>query len=334
MIHTRICDLFRITHPVVLGGMATGTSVPLVAAVSNAGGLGILGVTGMSAAQVSDQMAAVRAATDGPFGVNYLLFRTDEAGFAAALAARPPVVSFAWARSDQDLKPYFQRVHDAGLRVMHMVSGVPEAVRAAEAGADVIVAQGTEGGGHVGWMASMPLVPMVVNAVAPVPVLAAGGIADGRGLAAALALGAEGVLLGTRMLATVESPIHPQIKQAILRSDGHDTVLTEIPDLATGQIWPGAMARALRNRFIERWAGREWALRQCYQEEGKAALAARQAGDVENAPILIGQDAGLIEAVLPAGEVIRHMVTQAEEIIRNRLSQVVQSQPPGSPKHP
>jgi NAD(P)H-dependent flavin oxidoreductase YrpB (nitropropane dioxygenase family) len=225
------------------------------------------------------------------------------------------VVSFAWARPEQDLRPYFQRVHDAGLLVMHMAGEVPEAVRAVEAGADIIVAQGTEGEGHVGWMATMALVPMVVSAVAPRPVLAAGGIADGRGLAAALTLGAEGVLLGTRFLATEEAPIHPHVKQAIVRSDGHDTVLTEIPDIAAGQVWPGAMARALRNRFIERWAGREWALRQHAQEAGRAALAARQAGDVEEASLFIGQDAGLIDAVLPAGEVVRQMVAQAEEII-------------------
>lgn len=320
MIHTRICDLLGITHPIVLGGMATGTSVPLVAAVSQAGGFGTLGVTGMSAAQVREQVAAIRAATDKPFGVNYLLFRTDEAEFAAALEARPPVVSFAWARPAQELRTYFQRVHAAGLLVMHMAGEVPEAVRAAEAGADIIVAQGTEGGGHVGWMASMALLPMVVHAVAPRPVLAAGGIADGRGLVAALALGAEGVLLGTRFLATEEAPIHPHLKQAIVRSDGHDTMLTEIPDIAAGQVWPGAMARTLRNRFIERWAGREWALRQQAQEVGKAAVAARQAGDVEEAPLLIGQDAGLIDAVLPAGEVVRRMVAQAEEIIAGGLS--------------
>jgi hypothetical protein len=110
-----------------------------------------------------------------------------------------------------------------------MVSSVPEAVRAAEAGADVIVTQGTEGGGHVGWMGSMALIPMVVRAVAPTPVLAAGGVADGAGLAAALALGAEGVLLGTRFLATPESPVPDGFKRTLLESDGHDTLLTEIP---------------------------------------------------------------------------------------------------------
>src|SRR5215470_14374482 len=325
MIHTPVCDLLGITHPIVLGGMATGTSVPLVAAVSNTGDLGILGVTGQSAGEIGERIAAIRAATAQPFGVNFLLFLTNEANFAAALEARPPVVSFAWARPDQDLHHYVQRVHDAGLLAMYMAGEVPEAERAAEAGADVIVAQGTEGGGHVGWMASMALVPMVVNAVAPRPVLAAGGIADGRGLAAALALGAEGVLLGTRFLATDESPLHANLKQAIVRSSGHDTVLTEIPDIATGQVWPGAMARALRNRFIDQWAGREWALRQQPQALRDTARTARLAGDVDNASVLIGQDAGLIDAILPASEVVQRMIAQAEEIIVGHLRQVVRS---------
>jgi len=171
----------------------------------------------------------------------------------------------------------------------------------------------------VGWMASMALVPMVVEAVAPRPVLAAGGVADGRGLAAALALGADGVLLGTRFLATEEAPLHANLKQAIVQSSGHDTVLTEIPDISSGRVWPGAMARTLRNRFVEQWAGREWDLRQQARTGGEAAQVARLAGDVDNAPLLIGQDAGLINAVLPAAEVIQRMVAQAEEIITGRL---------------
>jgi NAD(P)H-dependent flavin oxidoreductase YrpB (nitropropane dioxygenase family) len=326
MIHTSVCTLLDITYPIVLGGMGTGTSVPLVAAVSQAGGLGTLGATNLTAAQVREQVAAIRAATDQPFGVNYLLFRLDEESFAAALQARPAVIAFAWARPEQDLRPYIQRVHAAGLKAMYMAGEVPEAVRAAEAGADVIVAQGTEGGGHVGWMATMVLVPMVVQAVAPRPVLAAGGIADGRGLAAALALGAEGVLLGTRFLATDEAPLHANFKQAIVHSTGHDTMLTDIPDIAARQVWPGAMARVLRNRFIERWAGREWALRQHAHEVAQTLMAARQAGDAENAALLVGQDAGLIEAVLPAAEVIRRMVAQAEEIITGRLPQLCQKE--------
>jgi NAD(P)H-dependent flavin oxidoreductase YrpB (nitropropane dioxygenase family) len=319
MLHTRICDLLGIVHPIVLGGMGSGTSVPLVAAVSNAGGLGILGATRFSPAQMREQTAAIRAATKKPFGVNMLLFLAEEAGFAAALEARPPVMSFAWARPDQNLGSYMQRAHDAGSLAMHMAGDVPEAVRAAEAGADVIVAQGTEGGGHVGWMASMALVPMVVQAVAPLPVLAAGGIADGRGMAAALALGAEGVLLGTRFLATDESPLHANFKQAIVLSNGHDTVLTDIPDIARSSVWPGAMARTLRNRFVEQWAGREWALRQQARAAAEAIETARLAGDTDHAVILIGQDAGLIDSVLPAGEVVRQMVAEAEQVICDRL---------------
>jgi len=324
MIRTRICELLGIEHPVVLGGMASGTSAPLVAAVSNAGGFGTLGAANLSPTQVAEQIAAIRASTKKPFGVNFLLFEIQEEGFAAALEAKPPLVAFAWARPEQDLGPWFSRVHDMGSKVMYMAGEVPEAVRGAEAGADVVVAQGTEGGGHVGWMAAMPLVPMVVSAVAPLPVLAAGGIADGRGLAAALALGAEGVLLGTRFLATEESPLHPNLKEAIVRSDGHDTDLTEIPDIASGRVWPGAMARAARNGFIRKWAGREWDLRRNRREAAEEAMTARQAGDVENASLLYGQDAGLIEEILPAAEVIRRTVEEAEAIISGRLGRVIQ----------
>jgi NAD(P)H-dependent flavin oxidoreductase YrpB (nitropropane dioxygenase family) len=168
-------------------------------------------------------------------------------------------------------------------------------------------------------MASIVLTPMVVDAVAPVPVLAAGGIADGRGLAAALALGADGVLLGTRFLASREAPMHENFKEAIVHSDGHDTVLTEIPDIAAGVVWPGAMSRAKRNAFIEHWAGREWALRQHRTEVYASVQAAYQTGDVNNAPLSYGQDAGLINNVLPVGEIVRQIAREAEEILSKRL---------------
>ncbi|HEY2987760.1 MAG TPA: nitronate monooxygenase [Candidatus Binatia bacterium] len=325
MIHTRICDLLGIQHPIVLGGMGGATSAPLVAAVSNAGAFGTLGTSGLNDAQLRAEVEAIRRATAKPFGINHLLFEIDEDRFTSTLEARPAVVAFAWARADQDLRAYFKRAHDAGCKVMHMAGEVPEAARAAEAGADVIVAQGTEAGGHVGWMAAMPLVPMIVKAVAPLPVLAAGGIADGKGLAAALALGADGVLVGTRFMATDESPLHTNFKQAIVRSDGHDTMLTEIPDIASGRVWPGAMSRARRNAFIERWAGREWALRRDQREAAKAVLEARKSGDSDNAPLFIGQDAGLIDAVKPAGEIVETMVAEAERIIQERLSKLVRS---------
>ena len=319
MIHTRICDLLGIAHPIVLGGMGGATNAPLVAAVSNAGGFGTLGTSALNAATLDNEIGAILERTDKPFGINHLLFQIQEDMFAVTLRARPALVAFAWARKQQNLRDYFQRAHDAGCKVMHMAGEVAEALRAADAGADVLVAQGTEAGGHVGWMASLPLLPMMVKAVAPLPVLGAGGIADGRGLAAALALGADGVLLGTRFLATPEAPIHANFKQAIVNSDGHDTVLTEIPDLASQRVWPGAMSRAQRNLFIERWAGREWAIRQNAAEVGKQVAAARTAGDIDNATLSFGQDAGLIDSIKSVKDVIQDIVAEAEEILRIRL---------------
>ena len=328
MIHTPVCDVLGIRHPIALGGMAGATSVPLVAAVSNAGGLGTLGLglgIGVSAEQISKDIAAIREATKGPFGVNFLLFRGLEDAIDAALDARPPVFAAAWARADQDLKALFGRAHAAGCRVMYQAATVPEALRAKAAGADVIVAQGTEGGGHVGWMASMAVLPMIVDAVGPTPVLAAGGIADGRGLAAALALGAQGALLGTRFLATQESPLHPNFKQAVLDSDGHDTVLTEIPDVARASVWPGAMARSRRNAFIERWAGREWELRARQPEVAAALERARRIGDADNATLYIGQDAGLIHDIPPAAEIVERIVAEAEALLKDRLPKLVRT---------
>jgi len=319
MIHARICDLLGIEHPIVLGGMGTATAAPLVAAVSNAGGFGTLGTSAFNAATLENEIVAIHENTSKPFGINHLLFQIQEDMFAVTLRAHPTVAAFAWARKEQNLSDYFQRAHDAGCKVMYMAGEVGEALRAADAGADILVAQGTEAGGHVGWMASLPLLPMMVKAVAPLPVLCAGGVADGHGLAAALALGAEGVLLGTRFMATSEAPIHVNFKQAILKSDGHDTVLTEIPDLASQRVWPGALSRAQRNRFIQRWAGREWSVRQNAKEIGQQAAAARAVGDVENASLSFGQDAGLIDSIKSVKDVIQDIVAEAEEILRVRL---------------
>jgi NAD(P)H-dependent flavin oxidoreductase YrpB (nitropropane dioxygenase family) len=323
MIRTPVCDLLDIEHPIALGGMGAIQSADLVAAVSRAGGLGAMGCHYLTPEQVRAGTAAIRERTNKPFGLNFLVFDVNEGAFAAALALRPSVVAFAWPRRDQDVKPYIARAHDAGAKVTFMAGGVPDAVRAAQAGADVIIAQGTEGGGHVGWQTTMTLVPMVVDAVAPVPVLAAGGIADGRGLAAALSLGAGGVLLGTRFLASEESPLHANFKQSILDSDGHDTLLSELPDIAAGLVWPGAMSRSRRNRFIERWAGREWALRQHRAEALASIRAARSSGDTAEAVLSMGQDAGLIHEILPAAEIVARIAREAEEILSKRLPQTI-----------
>lgn len=323
MIRTRVCDLLGIEHPIALGGMGSIYAPALVAAVSGAGGLGAMGCHNLEPEQVRAGVAAIRERTNKPFAVNFLLFDFKENSFAAALDLHPPVVAFAWPRPEQDLKSFIARAHAAGSKVTFMAGGVPEARRAAAAGADVIVAQGTEGGGHVGWQASLPLIPMVVDAVAPVPVLAAGGIADGRGLAAALALGADGVLLGTRFLASEESPLHPNFKQAIVDADGHDTLLSEIPDIAAGKVWPGAMSRSKRNRFIDRWAGREWALRRDQAAALADVQAARKDGLVDEAPLSMGQDSGLIRDIPPAAEIVARIAREAEAILASKLPQLV-----------
>lgn len=320
MIHTRVCDRLGIDHPIVLGGMAAGgTSAHLVAAVSSAGGLGTLGLSATAVAGIGPEIAAIRAATAKPFGVNHLLFFMEEANFVASLDARPPIMAFAWASPEQDLTRIFARAREAGCTVMYQAASVAEARRACAAGADVITAQGTEGGGHVGQMATMALLPMVVDAVAPTPVLAAGGIVDGRGLAAALALGAQGALLGTRFLATEESPLHPNFKQAILDSDGHDTVLTSMLDVARGRVWPGAMARMRRNALVARWAGREWDLRAHRGEVAEAQSRAAKTGDIEEAVLYIGQDAGLVHDLPAVADVVARIVAEAEHLLARRL---------------
>lgn len=320
MIQTRVCEVLGIDHPVALGGMPTVYNTPaLAAAVSNAGGIGIIGSTYLDPDEIAAVAAAVRALTDKPFGLNSLMFLDDQVGYEAALAAAPELVSLAWAGKDQDLKPWVDAAHGASCKVSFMAADVEDAVRGAEADADVIVAQGNEGGGHVGWMALSVLLPMVVDAVGPVPILAAGGVADGRGLAAALAFGADGVLLGTRFLATEESGLPPDYKRAIVDSDGHDTVLTDIPDIVAGIVWPGAMSRVQRNRFIDRWAGREWALRQNRAEAVESVQRARQSGDTEEVPMFFGQDAGLIRDLPPASEIVTRIVTEAEELLTSKL---------------
>ena len=322
MITTRATTALGITQPVALGGMSSGfTDARLVAAVSEAGGLGVLGVSRLEPDEITAAAAEIRTRTHRPFGLNLLLFESAES-VDAVLATQPAVFSTAWPSPEQDLREIFDRAHEAGAVVVHMVPTLADAVSAAEAGADVIVAQGTEGGGHVGLMASIVIVPLVARAVAPVPVLAAGGFADGAGLAAALALGAEGVLLGTRFLATEEAPVSDAYKSALVASDGHETLLSEVPDLLAGLIWPGAHGRVLRNRLIERWTAREGQLRARREELLAQALRARAQGDTEEAVVWSGQSAALVDRVEPAGVVVERIVREAEAILRDRAGLV------------
>jgi NAD(P)H-dependent flavin oxidoreductase YrpB (nitropropane dioxygenase family) len=288
----------------------------LTAAVSEAGGLGVIGASWLSPDEVTEMAASTRELTAKPFGVNLLLFGAEEL-LDAALAVKPAVLSTAWARQDQDLAAIFARAHESGAKVMHMVARLDEAELAAEAGADVIVAQGSEGGGHVGEIGTTVIVRQVVKAVGPLPVVAAGGFGDGAGLASALALGAEGLLLGTRFLATAENPVPDWLKQMIVDSDGHDTVVTTIPDTYSGRDWPGAWSRVLRTRMIEEWLGREPELRRRRKEVRAELDRAFENAPPYPGPLWVGQSAGLVDEVLPAGDLVRQIVAEAEEILRS-----------------
>src|SRR3954469_22004282 len=214
-VRTALTDLLRIDVPVVLAPMGGAVTPELVAAVSNAGGLGVTPMSWSSTQELQQSVAAIQALTDRPFGVNLIREWDQRERLAAALAAGTPVVSLFWG----DAANLVQEAHDGGAVVFVSVSSADEASRAAAAGADVVVAQGWEAGGHVrGTVASLALVPRVVDAVDPVPVVAAGGIADGRGLAAVLALGAAGGWVGTRFLAAREASIHDEYRQRVLEA--------------------------------------------------------------------------------------------------------------------
>jgi NAD(P)H-dependent flavin oxidoreductase YrpB (nitropropane dioxygenase family) len=306
-LHTPVCNLLGIDLPILQAGMSRYTTAELVAAVSNAGGLGIIGGLGRSPDELRTEIRQVRELTSRPFGVNHVVCRLDPEAVEVTLAQRVPVLSLAWGRAT-DLT---YQAHEAGSKVVHMVTTPEEAGLVASDGADVIVAQGTEGGGHVGMMSTLPLVPMVIDVVGDVPVIAAGGIADGRGLAAVLMLGAQGALIGTRFLATPEATGRGHSKDVILNALGSQTVASKFYDEVLGQAWPGALVRTINHQLLEEWGDRqnEWALASDHLRPSlEAALAA---GDF----VLAGESAGLVHDIVPAGELVRRIARQAKGLL-------------------
>jgi nitronate monooxygenase len=307
---TRVTDLLGIRHPVLLAPMAGGTDARLVAAVSHGGGLGILGASMLSPEAIEAEVAMIRELTPMPFGVNLLLWSSSEK-VEAVLEQQPAVLSTAFG----DPAPYVDLAHDAGALHVHMVSTVPEAIAAVKAGVDVVVAQGQEAGGHIGLQSTFTLVPQIADAV-DVPVVAAGGVGDGRGLAAALALGAEGVMMGTRFLATKEAPSPDGWKRAILDAGGHDTVRTSIPDYANEAAWPDPVAvRAIRNAFLDRWLGREDEVRRLGLELGEKLREARRRDDPAEMNLMAGEVVGLIKDLPSARTLLERVVKEAESLL-------------------
>lgn len=306
-LYTPACKFLGIDVPIVQAGMSTYTTPQLVAAVSNAGGLGIIGGLGRSPDELRSEIRQVRELTSRPFGVNHVMCRLDAAAFQVTLAQRVPVLSLAWGRSEE----LTYQAHEAGMKVIHQVTTPEEAGLVASDGADVIVAQGTEGGGHVGMMSTLPLVPLVVDVVGGVSVLAAGGIADGRGLAAVLMLGAQGALIGTRFLATPEARGRGHSKDVILNALGSQTLASSFYDDVMKQVWPGAIVRTIRHPLIERWAERQQEWDDAADQVRPSLEAAVAAGDL----VLAGESAGLVHDIVPAGELVSRIVHQARELL-------------------
>lgn len=307
-LRTPVCDLLGIDVPVFQAGMSTLTSAELVAAVSNAGGLGIIGALGRNVDDLREEIRRVRALTSKPFGVNHVVAHIEDECLELTLAQRVPVLSLSWGRAAE----VAERAHEAGIKVLHQVTTPEEAGVVAADGADVIVAQGSEGGGHVGTsMSTIALVPQTVDVVKPTPVIAAGGVADGRGLAAVLMLGAQGALIGTRFLATIECHGRGHSKDVLLNSLGSQTVASKFWDDVMGEVWPGAQVRTVRHPIIDQWARRpdEW---QAAAEDIRPGLqAAYNNGDV----VLAGQGVGLVHEILPAAEVVNRIAREAESLL-------------------
>jgi nitronate monooxygenase len=317
MIHTRVCDDFGIEIPILNAPMASAAGGELAAAVSAAGGLGFIGAMGHDAAWLRAQIRLVRERTDKPFGVGFITYRLPQLPelFEVAIEERVPVIAHSFA----DPAPYMPAARGAGLKVIAQAQNVEGAREAARAGVDAIVAQGAEAGGHTGYTSLLSVVPDIVAAVKPLPVIAAGGIAGGETLAAAFMLGAEGAWLGTAFLASPESLYSANKKRRILELSAADTVLTRIFDLAKGEPWPEHIgARAGRNAFVDKWHGREDQIRADRQEAGAELASGVSADDVATEPVWAGTGVGQVVDRAGAAEVVRRIAAQAEDVLRER----------------
>ena len=300
--------------------MGIGSSAELAVAVSNAGGLGSLGCWRRPPEDVDRQLSVIRERTSRPFAVNHLVPELDETAFAMTLAAKPAVISIALG----DPGELVERAHDAGSLVVHQVTTVLQAREAAERGVDVIIAQGGEAGGYGGAVAALALIPQVVDAVRRLPVVAAGGIADGRGLAAAMMLGAVGINVGTRFLASEEAQISPVWKQMIVDAAAEDAVRVEV----LNDILPmpcnhgyGTVLRALRTRWIETWQERRDEARRDAERLRSEVLPFFTQGRLHELFPAAGQSAGLIRDILPAGEIVRRIAAEARQALERSSGQ-------------
>jgi nitronate monooxygenase len=320
MVRTRFTEMFDPRAPVKSAPMALHTGATIAAAVSSAGALGSFGgvVPTKGPEWISAEVSSIRAATDRPFAVGFITQAIPMVLplFEATLAEQVPAVMFSFG----DPKPWLEKAKTAGATVICQVQTLEDADLAVDAGADVLIAQGIAAGGHTGTMSLLPFLSALVARFPNVPVLAAGGIADGRTLADALTACADGALVGTAFLANPEAvEVHDVHKRLIVESDGTDTVFTRAYDIVIGFQWPGSVGERVRfNRFTDEWAGREAELRERREEFVGGNLFFAEPPDPETDQVLYGEGAGSVTAIRPAAEVVRMICAEAEEILRSR----------------
>ncbi|HEX7774983.1 MAG TPA: nitronate monooxygenase [Parvibaculum sp.] len=316
-IRTPLCDLLGVKYPIMLAGMGGVSYAELCAAVSEAGGFGTLGMAGLQPEQIREQMKRVRGLTDKPFGVDLLaavpesLERTADIIIAEGASA---FISGLGVPTN-----ILDKLHHAGLKVMNVCGTVRHAVSGERAGLDAVIAQGTEAGGHTGKIAGMALIPQIVDAV-KIPVVAAGSIVDGRGLAAALAFGAQGVWMGTRFIASKEAHAGDMYKQVILDADDTDTIIT--------RCYSGKTMRVHRNPYVDDWEKRPQDIQPFPQQAIISTKANAMGGiggqieglDINKSCFAMGQGAGAIHEVLSAKEIVEKTMHEAEEVL-GRLKQ-------------
>ena len=324
-IRTPVCDLFNIEHPVLLAPMAGVSGGALAAAVSRAGGLGLIGGGYGDADWLAREFDAAGNARVGVGFVTWSLARQPHL-LDLALDRGPAALMLSFG----DFQPFLAKIRAAQTKIIVQVQTLDQARTAVDAGVDAIVAQGTEAGGHGGARATLPLVPAIVDIAQNIPVIAAGGIADGRGLAAALALGASGVLCGTGFFASDESLASDNAKQAAVRGSGDDTERSCVFDMARGLDWPSDWnLRTMRNSFTHQWRENIGGLRQNLAKEQIRFEAARGLDDVGIAPVIVGEAADFILEIEPAQDILHRMITQAEDQLR-RISRLVEPNEKGS----
>ena len=316
MLRTRFTDLLNLDYPVMSAPMSNHSGGQLAAAVSLAGGLGTFGGTNDFGPEwLRQQIAHVRGRTERPFGVGFItqLVEYDTTNIEIALDERVPVFIFSFADPD----PWLTRAKDAGAIAICQVQSLELARQAVDAGADALLAQGNEAGGHTGEMNLLPLLVELVERYPYIPVLAAGGVTSGRALAGVLAAGAEGASLGTVILATPEAVEVPEeFKERIILSDGQDSTFTRVYDLLGARPWPeGIAGRVYRNRLVREWDGRDAEILARREELASDVAAARANHDPELSAVYLGQGAGQVTDIRPAADVVRDICAGAEDVL-------------------